>query len=102
VEEYLLSRSPDKVFVTVYALDWSILIFAIVRCFQGGRRFHLCHVYSPKVRQLQNNNSGGANKEPRVKREDALDLSTNEAKVPADKRLLFGQLVYNYGETVSR
>ena len=47
VEKYLLSRSPNKVLVTVYALDCPILIFTIVSRFQCCRRFHLCHVVLP-------------------------------------------------------
>ena len=47
MEEYLLSGSPDKVLVAVYAPDWSILIFTIAIRFQSGGGFHLCHDLSP-------------------------------------------------------
>ena len=60
MEEYLLSRSPNKVFVTVYASDGTVLIFTISIRFQRGSGFHLYHDLSPRVRlNLETNNSAG-------------------------------------------
>jgi hypothetical protein len=47
VKENLLARSPNKVFVTIYTLDWAIQIFCFSIRFQGGGGFHLYHVLLP-------------------------------------------------------
>ena len=101
MEEYLFARGPNKVLVTVYTSDWAVLVFTIVIRFQCGSGFRLCHIYS--LGSVSSETTfRRANKELRVKDRTLFGLSTNEAKRPAVKRLLCGQLVYNYGENVSR
>jgi hypothetical protein len=47
VEEYLLARSPDKVFVAVNAPDRTVLILAFLNSFHYLNGFHMCHDLLP-------------------------------------------------------
>jgi hypothetical protein len=47
MEKHLLARGPNKVFITVHASDWAILIFGFWTHFNYVDGFHLCHVLLP-------------------------------------------------------
>jgi hypothetical protein len=67
VEEYLLSGSPNKVLVTVYASYCTVLMLTIEIRFQSGRGFHLCHDLTPSGSLNLETTLPAGNKEPRAK-----------------------------------
>jgi hypothetical protein len=100
VEEYLFTRSPDEILGTVYAFDKAVLIFTLVSHFQCLGGFRVCHAQLPWSVAFENIMPGRANKVPRYKY--ARRFATNEGKRFQPLRAACGQLVYNYGEIVSR
>jgi hypothetical protein len=80
VEEYLLSSSPDKVLVTIYASYCTVLILTIEIRFQSGRGFHLCHDLTPSgpLNLETTFRRGIKNHAPKTGHAD--DWSTNEAR----------------------
>ena len=80
MKEYLFTCSPDKVFITINASDWSILILTVVTRFQCGCRFRLCHDLLPWDRLTCNKHFRRANKEQRVYDRTLFCLSTIEAQ----------------------
>jgi len=98
VKEYLFSRSPDKVLITINASDWAILILTIMSRFQCGCRFRLCHDLLPWVRLTCNKLFRRANKEQRVYDRTLFCLSTNEAQDASRE----GRCVVNWYITMAK
>jgi len=80
VEEYLLSGSPDKVLVTIYASYCTVLILTIEIRFQSGRGFHLCHDLTPSGPLNLETTLPAGNKNHAPKTGHVDDWSTNEAR----------------------
>jgi hypothetical protein len=59
VEENLLARSPNEVFVAVDAPDGAVLILAFLGSFHYLCGFHVCHDLLPSGPLPKNHHAGG-------------------------------------------